>query len=298
MQILAGPETGRRIFLKSGQVASFGRTEWSDFAFPYDHRLADVHFSIETTDGAVTLLDLSQGPGVQIDGEKLATCQLRAGQKIKAGNMIFVIGTEILFETSGAGPVSVAPRTEQEVAPQLAINLCESIDLSEPARDILDPAIEVLPFVDRLTQAELLVDALRILATWLGKRKAVWWGADCVEGACAGTPVAQAGLLTAARSWVQYPSEVNRQSAIEAAETADSKLPACWVARAAGWSGGSLSPPGLPVVPPDERLTAQALTGALLLAAVFSDPAQCAANYRKFIAQGKDLAAVQLDWES
>ena len=69
------------------------------------------------------------------------------------------------------------------------------------------------------------------------------------------------------------------------------------MARAAGWSGGSLSPPGLPVVPPDARLTAQALTGALLLAAVFSDPKHCAANYRKFIAQGKELAAVKLEWE-
>jgi hypothetical protein len=297
LQILAGPETGRRIFLKSGQVASFGRTEWSDFSFPYDHRLADVHFSIETTDDAVTLSDLSQGQGVQIDGQKLTTCQLRSGQKIKAGNMIFAIGTELLFETSGAGPVSVGPRIEQVATPVSARKVCESVELSELAGDLLDDAIDVPTYIDKLTGAELLVDALRVLATWLSKRKAVWWGADCVESTCADRLQAQAALLTMTRSWVRDPTEVNRRATLDAAETADTRLPACWLARAAAWSGGSLSPPGLPVVPPDERLTAQALTGALLLAAVFIDPAQCAGNYRKFIEQGKQLATTKLDWE-
>lgn len=298
LQLLAGPETGRRIFLKTGQVASFGRTEWSDFAFPYDHRLADVHFSIETTDQAVTLVDLSQGHGVQIDGEKMATCQLRSGQKIKAGSMIFVIGTEVLYETSGAGPVAVQSQNIPEATPALAIKVCEAIDLSEPARDILDDTMDVPPYLDKLTDAELLVDALRVLATWLGKRKAVWWGADCVGAACAGTSDAQAGLLTLSRAWVRDPSEDNRRKALDAAETADSKLPACWLARAAGWSGGSLAPPGLPIVPPDERLTAQALIGTLLLAAVFIDPKLGEGNYRKFIEQGKKIAATKLDWEA
>jgi len=298
LQILAGPETGRRIFLKSGQVASFGRTEWSDFAFPYDHRLADVHFSIETTDSAVTLSDLSKGHGVQIDGEKMTTCQLRSGQKIKAGSMIFAIGTEAPFETSGAGPISVQSQSKQEPAPDLAKKLCETVELSEPARDMLDDTIEVLPFLDKLAAADLLVDALRVLATWPGKRKAVWWGASCVESACSSAAEAQSPLLAAARAWAQDPTEDNRRQALDVAETADSQLPACWLARAAGWSGGSLAPPDVPPVPPDEGLTAQALTGALLLAAVFSDPRQGAANYRQFIELGKELAAVKLEWEA
>ncbi len=298
IEILAGPETGRRILLKSGQIARFGRTEWSDFSFPYDHRLADVHFSIETTDTEVTLIDLSNGHGVQIDGEKLATCQLRSGQKIKAGNMTFVIGTEVLFETSGAGPVAVQSQAEPEAVPDLAVRICEAVDLSEPARELLDDTIEVPPFVDKLGEAQLLVDALRVLAAWLGKRKGVWWAADCIESSCGHALESQAGLLALARAWVRDPKEDNRVAALNSAETADSTLPACWLARAAGWSGGSLGPPDAPPVPPDEHLTAQALTGALLLAAVFKAPALCAENYRRFIAHGKELAAAKLDWEA
>ncbi len=297
LQILTGPETGRNIYLKSGQVARFGRTEWSDFAFPYDHRLADVHFSIETADDTVTLVDLSDGKGVQVDGEKLANCQLRSGQKIRAGNLLFAVTTERLFETSGAGPVAVAPHAAPAASPELACKICEAVELSEPAQALLDDTIEILTFIDKLTEENLLLDALRVLAAWLSKRKAVWWGAGCVEVACGDRLQAQADLLARTRAWVREPTDGNRRGALDTAETADAKLPACWLARAAGWSGGSLSPPGLPVVPPDEHLTAQALTGALLLAAVFLDPAKSVANYLKFIDLGKQLSQESLEWE-
>jgi len=300
LQILAGPESGRRIYLKNDQVARFGRTEWSDFAFPYDRGLADIHFSIETTDDAVKLTDLSQGDGVQVDGQKTTECRLHSGQKIQAGSLIFVVATERLFETSasGNGPVAVARRSEPAPPPpELARKVCEAVELSEPAQGLLDDAIEVLPFIDKLTGQKLLLDALRVLAAWLSKRKAVWWGAGCVESACGEHIEGQTDLLALGRAWVREPTDENRRAALDAAESADAKLPACWLSRAAGWSGGSLAPPGLAAVPPDEHLTAQALVGALLLAAVFRDPAKSVDNYRLFIEQGKQLAQTTLDWE-
>jgi len=60
------------------------------------------HFSIGTAVDAVTLVDLSDGKGVQVDGEKQSTCQLHNGRRFKAGNMIFAIATELQFDTSGA----------------------------------------------------------------------------------------------------------------------------------------------------------------------------------------------------
>jgi hypothetical protein len=300
LQILAGPEAGRKIHLTSGLVARFGRTEWSDFAFSYDPALADVHFSIETTDDTVLLTDLSQGDGVQVDGQKMTECRLRSGQKIQAGSLTFVVTTERLFETSssGTGPVAVARQSvESARSPELARKVCEAVELSEPAQGLLDDEIEVLPFIDKLSDQTHLLDALRVLGAWLDKRKAVWWGAGCLESACGERLEGQAELLALARAWVRDPTDENRRAALGAAETAETKLPACWLARAAGWSGGSLAPPGMAAVPPDERLTAQALVGALLLAAVFGDPAKSADNYRLFIDQGKQLSQTTLDWE-
>ena len=299
LHVLTGPEAGRRILIKAGQIARFGRTSWSEFAFPYDHQLADIHFSIETTNDAVALADLSQGKGVSVDGEKTEACQLHSGQKIQAGKMTFVVATERLFESSatGTGPIAVQAKRPAAPASVLASTICESVELSEAAQPLLDETIEVLPFIDKLTGEKLFLDALRVLAAWLDKRKAVWWGAACLELACGDRIQPQAGLIALSRAWAREPTEENRRNALDAAETADTKLPACWLARAAGWSGGSLSPPGLPVVPPDEKLMPQALIGALLLAAVFINPAHCADNYGKFVEQGKELAQTKLEWE-
>jgi hypothetical protein len=298
LQILIGPETGRMIHLKAGQVARFGRTEWCDFAFPYDALLADVHFSLETTDESVNLVDLSDGAGVLVDGKPTSNSWLRSGQKIQAGNLIFAITTERLFQTSGAGPVSVARETAPAPPPpSLAREICEGLDLTDPARELIDDTIEIPPYLDKLSAEMLFSDALTILAAWLGKRKAVWWGAECIAAACGERLPAQADLLALVRDWAVSPTEERRRLAAAAAESADAKLPACWLARAAGWSGGSLAPPDLPVVPPGEQLTAKALLAALLLAAVFSDPAQAGHNYNQFIELGKGLGQTTLEWE-
>src|SRR5262249_26983191 len=155
------------------------------FAFPYDPALADVHFSIETTEDTVLLTDLSQRDGVQVDGQKMTECRLRSGQKIQAGSLTFVVSTERLFETSSTGPVAVARQSvEAAPTPDLARKVCEAVELSEPAHALLDNEIEVLPFIDKLSDQNHLLDALRVLGAWLDKRKAVWWGAGCVESAC------------------------------------------------------------------------------------------------------------------
>jgi hypothetical protein len=298
LKILIGPEAGRIIHLKSGQVAQFGRTEWCDFAFPYDPRLADIHFSIETTDESVSLIDLSDGAGVLVDGDQSNKCQLRGGQKIQAGSLIFEITTELLFQTSGSGPVSVAQQNPTvPPPPPLARILCEPVDLTDSARQLMDDSIEILPYIDNLTAAELFPDAIRAVIAWLGKRKAIGWGADCIAMACGDRLETQAELLTVVRTWVESPTEDNRRLTVAAADSTDAKLPASWLARAAGWSGGSLAPPELPVVPPAEQLTSKTLLAALLLAAVFRDPAQASTNYNRFIESGKQLGQTRLAWE-
>ena len=299
LQILTGPETGRKIYLKTGQMASFGRTEWSDFAFSYDNSLADVHFSIETNDDTVTLIDNSDGRGVVVDGQQITKCSLGSGQKIKAGNLVFAVTTELLFETSGSGPVAVAQKqTGVTIPAELAIRVCENLDLSDTATELLDKSTEVLPFIDQLSSENLLLDALRVLAASLSKRKALWWAANCVESACADRLQAQERLISLSRAWVLEPTEENCHNALHAAETTDSELPACWLGHATSWSGESLAPPGLPSVPPAKHLNIQGIMAALLLAAVFINPAKSTENYRSFIELGKQISKTTLDWES
>lgn len=299
LQILTGPDTGRKIHLKSGQVAKFGRTEWCDFVFPYDPRMAEVHFAIETRPDAVVIVDLSKGGGVFVDGEKIETAKLNSGQKIQSGNLVFALTTEKLFESSGAGPIAVNQMTS--AAPpqaELASKVCESVSLSEPALRLIDEQIEIVPFIDTLTEHGLLHDALRVLVAWLEKRKAIWWAADCVETSCEERLQDLVDLIDMTRTWVKDPTEDHRRNCAQAAETANTKLPACWLARAVGWSAGSLTPPELPVVPPAPHLSGEALMTALMLSAVYIDPAKANGHLQEFIKCGKQLSQSKLDWEA
>jgi hypothetical protein len=74
-----------------------------------------------------------------------------------------------------------------------------------------------------------------------------------------------------------------------AAEAAGFRTPASWAAVAAFWSEGSLAPPDVPAVPPGDSLSAQAVTGAVMLAAVWSEPEKAPEKYATFLAQGRAL---------
>ena len=52
-------------------------------------------------------------------------------------------------------------------------------------------------------------------------------------------------MLRLAEDWVRDPEEDRRYAALEAAMGTQVKTPGVWIAFAAGWSGGSITPRGL-----------------------------------------------------
>jgi hypothetical protein len=95
---------------------------------------------------------------------------------------------------------------------------------------------------------------------------------------------------------VADPTEENRRAAHAAAEAAGLAHPAGCAAMACFWSGGSLAPANLPVVPPGEHLTAHGAAGAVMLAAV-TEPAKAAERQARFLALGLEVAAGTRRWK-
>jgi hypothetical protein len=58
---------------------------------------------------------------------------------------------------------------------------------------------------------------------------------------------------------------------------------------AAFFSGGSLGPPEAPPVPPGEYLTAKAVSGAVIFAAVAVEPEKAGEKFTAFLQQGIDV---------
>lgn len=188
--------------------------------------------------------------------------------------------------------MTVPPLTK--AAAQTAAEIGSRFELGEQAKSLIEGGLSPAAFLQRLIDERQFLDAVRFLAYALPKREAIWWAARCARLA-AGTalPPEQQAALEVTDRWCAQPSEELRRAAMAASEKAQLKTPAGCAALAVFFSGGSLAPPNAPVVPPADDLTARTVTGAVLMAAVVSEPEKAEQKYHRFLEQGIALASSQ-----
>lgn len=191
---------------------------------------------------------------------------------------------------SSGGLAKVTAKTAGEV--------CAHFPLGDEAKKLLRDGLAPRAFLDVLLDKQQFVEAARFLAHALPKREGVWWACLCARSVAGAKPPAKvAAALQAAEKWVADPSEDNRRAAWPAAEAAELGTPAGCAAAAAFWSGGSLGPANVPAIPPGEHLTAHGVAGAVMLAAVLSEPEKAPEKYRTFFALGIDVANGAAKWK-
>jgi len=123
--------------------------------------------------------------------------------------------------------------------------------------------------IDPLSHARALLassrpgEAVIFLSHLLPRREAVWWAARCVR-ALAGDNGAD-DALRAAETWVRTPEDENRRAALSVANSSDRRKPTTWLAFAAGWSGGSLTPADQKPVAPPPGACAMAANAAIMM---------------------------------
>jgi hypothetical protein len=179
----------------------------------------------------------------------------------------------------------------QKVLIPKAALICEDIDLDKTAGDCLAADPEPVVFLQTLIKQQLYPDAVRFLARALPKREAVWWACLSARSVMGDKPEASfLKALEVAEAWVYKPTEPHRREAIVAAQAAAFENAAAWAAMAAFWSEGSIAPEDAPVVPPADNLTAKAVSGAVMLAAVQAQPEKANDKYLFFIEQAIDIA--------
>jgi len=169
--------------------------------------------------------------------------------------------------------------------------ICSVAELGEPALALARPDLHPTAFLAQLVEKKLYPDAVRFLAHALPKREAVWWAWMCARrtaGESAPAPVRAA--LDATEKWIAHPGESQRRAAKAAADAAGLDCPAGCAGLAAFFSGGSLAPPEAPPVPPGEFLTAKAVSGAVVFAAVATEPENAPEKFQNFVAQALDVA--------
>lgn len=134
-------------------------------------------------------------------------------------------------------------------------------DVGAPPNDT-----DSLAFLRSLAEQESWNAAVSFCAYLLPRRDAVWWGCQSLRRIQSQFTPAEIAALDAAESWVQQPEEELRRAALDVGLATDNRLPAAWMALAAGWSGGSITPADYGMVPAEPYQTARALRAGLLMA--------------------------------
>lgn len=290
VRVLNGPDAGRTIPLRAGQVARFGRTEWADFGFPSDATLGDVHFELRCGQSGSVVLRGLDASGTLLDGVEIAESPVRPGQKITAGQTTFSInfepgtGAPSLIGGEGAkisGTARPAPLDQDETA--TVESVCSRFELEADAQRLARSDVSPTEFVTALVASGQLRDALRFQAFRLPKRHAVWWAWRCISDRLPEQNPAAAAALDAAHQWLVEPSEDAARKAGDAAESLGYGPAAAWVAAAAFWSGENIAPPVNPAVAPPEHLTGTAVSAAVLLGSIDGDPKRTMARQRAFL---------------
>jgi hypothetical protein len=153
-------------------------------------------------------------------------------------------------------------------------DIARGVTFSGPARALLSESRNPRDLLGRLLAKGLAYDAARLVVRALPKPYCVAWTCECIRSDAARRPLgsADALCLESAEAWLRDDADESRRLAADRAAAANYATPSAWVAAAAGWSGGSLSPRGYAVVPPAPQLTADACFAAVCVLAV-AEPA-------------------------
>lgn len=172
-------------------------------------------------------------------------------------------------------------------------DLAEVAEVGDEARAALKPAHTPPQFLAALTGADQAPDAVRVLAHALPRREGVWWAWATAKKAAGEAPDAKLkAALDATERWIAQPTEENRRAAHARGEAAGFDTPAGCAALAAFLSGPTLAPPHIeqPVPPPDYG-AAKAIAGAIIMAAVTTEPEKATEKLLASLAQGLDVVA-------
>lgn len=172
-------------------------------------------------------------------------------------------------------------------------------ELSDEAMGLVRPDVAPQDYIALLMSKKLYADAVRFLAHALPKRQAVWWGWISAKKAAGGDPPPKIkASLDATEKWIAQPDDEAGRVAMAAAKEAQTTTAAGCAGMAAFFSGSSLGPAHVPPIPPGEYLTAKAVSGAVIYAAVGKDPVNAPGRFQSFVQQGVEVTAKIKLWET
>jgi len=263
----------QRMTLRFGQSARVGRSPLVEFCLPEDDRLAAEHFTIHY--GRPTrILASSCETSLMVNGEACQALPTLSSGRIRflAGQTTFTV--EFLGEQSTAvqgqllaPPVATPPEKKTDVG--LLCCYAEEMQFSPPATALIEPTDLLVDYARRLILSNLNEDLVRLIVRHLVPNAALAWALQYPvvqrpDWQWKDSGVFEDDLQHAIASWIDDPSEEHRLDVASHRQQASAGFQR-YIVQAIGYTGGSLAPPGQPLIKPPRHLASVATLAAITL---------------------------------
>lgn len=138
LEIRGGPSAGRKVSLESGGSARVGRSALADVVFSHDTHMSGVHFVVECDEKSCVLRDLNSSNGTLVNGAKVSSALLNAGDTVVAGETTFFVA--IAMDEAEAPPLPVTAVPVEPTPQQRLLALLRGE--FQPLYALLDAACE------------------------------------------------------------------------------------------------------------------------------------------------------------
>lgn len=109
LEVKAGPMSGEKVVVRSGETVTFGRAAGrANFALPHDTFMSGVHFAVESGAQGPFLKDRGSSNGTFLNGARVKESPLTNGDEIRTGQTSFTVRL-VADEKLSASPPAPAP---------------------------------------------------------------------------------------------------------------------------------------------------------------------------------------------
>ncbi len=130
LDVVHGPRKGEMFVFDRHDTFIVGRSPYVHCAMPEDSALSRDHFLIEVHPPRCELRDLGSTNGTFVNDQKVDRVRLQAGDRISAGQSVFLVRFEAPEELSG--PLTVAKTTTVALGPSRQVIYCAGCGISAP----------------------------------------------------------------------------------------------------------------------------------------------------------------------
>ncbi|MRI32664.1 Twin-arginine translocation pathway signal [Endozoicomonas sp. OPT23] len=181
-------------------------------------------------------------------------------------------------------------QTLRKIPQEYALEVINRYQVDKTLKESVPSDQSPQELIEQWLKEEKYNELVTFLCHALSAREAVWWGCLCLRMVEQELNDVQQQALSAAESWVRESTEANRRISETRAKRAELDNAAGWLAQAAFWSGGSITPIDGPANPAPPYLYSHAVAGAICLSAVLPDASNGKKNYKAMIRTGLIIA--------